>query len=253
MKRLFSILILFAICPFTALSDRLPHEDNLMRPSPVTTFHEIWAIPWDTAYEEFIEFTFQYKDITFRIGTERQEDFSAITEEDVALTYLDIPVKRMSCLFSRSSRLLSNLDFEFYIDEELTVLEKLAIFRDLYNQLAAQYGQPSYAFLSFLQLEVDDKNHILSTESFYFNLPMNGLKVDISELLKLYEDDHNLYIHVLFDNLSLSVIAAKFVRTQQFEVSLSAASARGIDFPSFLPPITILPYEQFAIFPSYRP
>ena len=252
MKRLLSIIILLVIFPLPGFSEPVPHEDNLMRPSPITTFHEIWDIPWDTTYEEFADLAFQHSGITFQMGNEQPEIFSVNSKEDAVFTFLDVPVKRMSSVFTRNSGILSSLNFVLYIDEELSLPEKLDIFKDLYHQLATQYGQPSYEFLTRLQFCLDDNNRIIGTENFYFGLPMNELEIDVDELMKLYWDGHSLFVHALFDNLSLNMAVSQLMVSQRFDIYLYAASYSSRDYPSFLPPVTILPYEQFATFPRNR-
>jgi len=167
-------------------------------------------------------------------------------------SYLDSPVKTMSAVFLDNPEALSHLFFDFYVDADLTVHEKMALFGDLYTQLVAKYGQPTYAFLSETQLHIDENNRLVSTEEFYFCLPMNGLEIDIDELIRIsVRDNYFLSVRILFDNLSLTMTGHSRMAT--LNVRLFAASINRKNSLFLLPPITILPYEEHADFQTNPP
>lgn len=242
MKRCFSfLLLLFAsiLLPLVAFG-----ESTSSPTSPITTFHEIWDIPWDSTPEEFIKLMRERTGLVFA-----QDDRynTLILSNNQHLSVFGYPAD-VDVILSDSTQKLDYVILRFFFrDPAISPARVASILKDLSRHIETHWAPPSFAYLT-------DSKFIAPGEApvdYVFSFPRLGKGFDLDFWESHFHARGNINYEMFFDNLML--IGLSIAERKDFPVmdavntlAILAYSPAAANNPRFIPLGDILPYDQFA-------
>jgi len=274
MKR-FSILLLLPLLCSLSLSipgvySVLDNADEFI--SPITTFHEVWGIPWGSSYDDFCEKARERYGISFIPFEERDDLPNNWFDLDLNLeiyreafppkqyypttlyasTYSPIylfgyPIK--ITVFSGSSRerwelAAIKIDFVGTTTTHSTELA-LVMTQRIFNALSTQYGTPSFAYIYPPRTSSNCEG---------FTLPLNDNKLDITEVVEKVGWYMPIFAHfenVVFSSMPMHEIPPRL--DTRYSLSILIVSPEWKNDPYVLPPKEILSWDDFDAIMESRP
>jgi len=273
MKHCFTLLLLSTLCLLSlSVPGDYPISDNANESvSPITTFHELWGIPWGVSYEEFSEKVRERYEIEFLPW--KANDSSPNDSSDLVLPLefpSEVPYKRRDfpVIYTASA---DNPIFLFGFPVEITAYNGLSwerwelgaieidfnytatiytteiaffITEEVFNALTSRYGAPTHAYVY---------PYRKSTDNEVFALPLHDDKLELVEVVEkagLYAPIFAHFGNVVFSSVPVYVTPPGL---EMRHLSIYIVSPDEKNDPRVIPPKEILPWDEINVFLETRP